>query len=291
MSLNGRTRLTGVMGWPVEHSLSPQMHNAAFAALGLNWCYIPLPVHPHSIPSALAGLAALGFRGVNATIPHKLAVLPHLDWTEPAAQKIGAANTLVFEPLDDAPHHTRLRGYNTDAAGMLAALRASIPDPGQTIHRAVVVGAGGAARAVLWGLAEAGVQEITLLNRDPLHAQSLAADLAPSTCRPLPLTGEHLVESVRTADLLVNTTPVGMWPHPDQSLWPDSTPLPAGLAVFDLVYNPLETRLLAQARRSGALVIDGLEMLVQQGALAFELWTGEPAPRDGMRSACIQSLR
>jgi shikimate dehydrogenase len=291
MSLSGRTRLTGVMGWPVEHSLSPQMHNAAFAALNLDWCYVPLPVHPEAIPAALVGMAALGFRGANATIPHKQALLPYLDWIDPAAQAIGAANTLLFEPRSEMSGQAFIRGYNTDAGGMLAALKLHGLVPGQNIQRAVMVGAGGAARAVLWGLVEAGVGEIVLLNRDLGRAQALAGDLAPSTCRALPLTQEHLVESVRAAELLINTTPLGMWPHPNASIWPDSAPLPSNLAVFDLVYNPLETRLLAQARHSGALPMDGLEMLVQQGALAFELWTGMPAPFDVMRSACNQSLR
>ncbi len=293
--LSGRTQLVGVMGWPVEHSLSPQMHNAAFAALNMDWCYVPLRVHPDQITKAVRGLAALGFRGANATIPHKQALLPNLNWIDPAAQKIGAANTLVITPPDEGHEPSRLLGYNTDAHGMLAALQAHGLAPGKNIHRAVVVGAGGAARAVVWGLATSEVSEITLLNRDQARASALAADLAadlaPSACHPLPFTDEILVESVRAADLLINTTPLGMWPHPEASIWPSTAPLPANIAVFDLVYNPLETRLLAQARQAGALPVDGLEMLVHQGALSFKLWTDREAPVDVMRSACLQSLR
>lgn len=292
MSLSGHTQMVGVMGWPVEHSLSPQMHNAAFAALNLDWCYVPLRVHPDHIAKAVRGLAVLGFRGANATIPHKQALLPCLNWIDPPAQKIGAANTLVIEAPAEGQEPPRLLGYNTDAHGMLAALRSHSLVPGQNIiHRVVVAGAGGAARAVVWGLAEAGVTEVILLNRDLPRAQNLAAELAPTLCRPLPFSTDALVESVRSADLLINTTPVGMWPHCEDSIWPDSTPMPSNLAVFDLVYNPLETRLLAQARQAGALPVDGLEMLVHQGALSFKLWTGLDAPVDVMRSACLQSLR
>ena len=291
MSLSGRTQMVGVMGWPVEHSLSPQMHNAAFAALNMDWCYVPLHVHPDQIAKAVRGLAALGFRGANATIPHKQALLPCLNWIDPPAQRIGAANTLVIEAPTEGHEPSRLLGYNTDAYGMLSALQSHGLVPGKNIPRVVVVGAGGAARAVVWGLAEAGVFEITLLNRDLTRAQTLSAELAPAICHPLPFTDETLVESVRNADLLINTTPLGMWPHPEASIWPDSTPLPSNLAVFDLVYNPLETRLLAQARQAGSLPVDGLEMLVHQGALSFKLWTGGDAPVDVMRAACLQSLR
>jgi len=291
MSLSGRTQMVGVMGWPVEHSLSPQMHNAAFATLNMDWCYVPLHVYPDQVTTAVRGLAALGFRGANATIPHKQALLSCLDWIDPPAQAIGAANTLVIERSIEDQDSVRLSGYNTDSVGMLSALHAHNLIPGQNIHRVVVAGAGGAARAVVWGLIEAGVTEIVLLNRDLPRAQTLAAELAPTLCRPLSFSTDALVESVRSADLLINTTPVGMWPHCENSIWPDSTPLPSNLAVFDLVYNPLETRLLAQTRQAGALPVDGLEMLVHQGALSFKLWTGQDAPLDVMRSACLQSLR
>jgi shikimate dehydrogenase len=293
-SIDARTQLVGLIGWPVEHSLSPTMHNTAFEALGLNWRYLPLPVPPDQIEAAARGLTALGFRGANVTVPHKRAVMPVLDAIAPDAQGLGAVNTIVVER--DQNSAVTITGHNTDAAGFIGAIKNEGFKPrGKSV---VVIGAGGAARAVVFGLLEAGAGEIVVLNRTLARAQSLALDLGSrqadqptSTIRPARLAPETLIESARAADLLVNATPIGMWPQMDGSIWPDGTPLPAHLTVFDLVYNPLETQLLRQARESGACAIDGLGMLVQQGALAFEMWTGVEAPRDVMRTASRQRLQ
>lgn len=284
-SIDGYTQLVGLLGWPVEHSLSPAMHNAAFDALGLNYCYVPLPVEPGQVEVAVRGLTALGFRGANVTVPHKQAVIPALDSIAPDARELGAVNTLVVGR--DASGTPAISGYNTDARGFVGALRQGGFEP-QERGRAVVVGAGGAAWAVVFGLLQSGIGEIVLLNRTLKRAQALVADLGGE--RALPLTPETLVESARAADLLVNATTVGMWPRVDDSVWPDGVAVPAHLTVFDLVYNPPETRLLRQARESGAHVIDGLGMLVRQGALAFEMWTGETAPVEVMREACERAL-
>ncbi len=251
------------------------MHNAAFANLGLNWRYVPLPGPPARVGEAVRGLVALGFRGANVTVPHKEVVLPHLDAVDPAVAALGAVNTLVIDRLDDGP--PVVTGYNTDVAGFLAALQAGGFEPqGQ---RAVVVGAGGAARAVVYALLSAGAQKVTVLNRTPSRAAALVDDLAPhakaTALHDAPLTAERLIETARAADLLVNATPVGMWPHADASIWPAERSLPAHLIVMDLVYRPRETRLLAQALAAGAHAIDGLGMLIHQGALAFDLWTGQ----------------
>ena len=302
--------MVGLIGWPVAHSLSPAMHNAAFNALGLNWRYVPLPVPPGQVEVAVRGLVALGFRGANVTVPHKQAVTPALDFIAPNAQVLGAVNTLVIEQSENEP--PVIGGYNTDAQGFVGALRQGGFEPEEG-GSAVVVGAGGAARAVVFGLLRSGTGEIVVLNRTPERAQTLVSDLGPLP-RPLPeggrgvssfprreggwgvrlhalpLTTETLVESARAADLLVNATTVGMWPHVNGSVWPDSVPIPSHLTVFDLVYNPLETQLLRQARQSGARAIDGLGMLVRQGALAFEMWTGAVAPVEVMREACEQAL-
>ncbi len=281
--IDGRTQLVGLIGWPVAHSGSPAMHNAAFAALKLNWSYVPLPVRPEALPAAVAGLAALGFRGANVTVPHKEGVIPLLDSLSPEAEAIGAVNTIVVE--DDG----RLVGHNTDAPGFIAALRRGGFSPeGKT---AVVVGAGGAARAVVHGLLAAGVDRIVLLNRSLDRAEGLVADLrADERVQALPLIPEALVESAQAADLLVNATPIGLWPEADGSIWPAEVPIPAHLTVFDLVYNPVETVLLRRARAGGARTISGLEMLIHQGAAAFRLWTGIAPPVDVMRSACTQAL-
>ncbi len=269
--IDGKTCLVGLLGWPVEHSRSPALHNAVFEALGLNWRYVPLPVAPGQVEAAVRGLAALGFCGANVTVPHKETVLPLVDALAPEAAALGAINTLVIEREGNA---ARIVGHNTDAPGFIAALRAGGFAPEG--KRIVVLGAGGAARAIVYGLRQAGAARITLLNRTLERAQILTA-LAGDGAEALPLTAEALIETCRAAELLVNTTSVGMWPHVADSLWPASVPIPPGLTVFDLVYKPLETRLLRQARQSGARGMDGLGMLICQAALASALWTGQDA--------------
>jgi shikimate dehydrogenase len=294
--IDGHTQLVGVIGWPVEHSLSPAMHNAAFEALGLNWRYVPLPVRPGQVEAAARGLSALGFRGANVTVPHKRAVMPALAHIGPSARALGAVNTLVTGWRQDGT--VTVAGYNTDSEGFLDSLRQAGFKPGDG-GSAVVVGAGGAARAVVYGLLSSGAGEVSVLNRTLDRARALVSDLAghldsPAQLHALPLTRETLVESARAADLLVNATTVGMWPNADASIWPAGVQLPPHVAVFDLVYNPLETRLLRDARASGAHPIDGLGMLVRQGALAFAMWTDQDlAPDDVapvMRAACERRL-
>jgi shikimate dehydrogenase len=278
LNINGQTKLVGLIGYPVEHSLSPAMHNSAFAALSLNWCYVPLPVPPERLGEAVAGLRALGLAGVNVTVPHKEAVMSYLDEVTPAAQAIGAVNTIVVRK--------GLIGHNTDWQGFLTALSEGGFDPQG--KRAVVLGAGGAARAVVHALARAGAQ-VTVLNRTLARAQALIQDFSP-LFPALPLTLQTLEEQTAGAHLLVNATPVGMWPQVDQSIWPEDLPFPGHLTVFDLVYNPRQTKLLRQAEAVGAKVIGGLGMLVHQGAAAFELWTGEKAPVEVMYEATNKIL-
>ena len=304
--IDGHTQLVGLIGWPVEHSLSPAMHNAAFDALGLNWRYVPLPVPsvaPGRVEIAVRGLAALGFRGANVTVPHKRAVLPALDAMGVNAQALGAVNTLVVERRAEGT--PVIGGYNTDARGFVGALRQGGFKPEEG-GNAVVVGAGGGARAVVFGLLRSGSGEITVLNRTLGRAQALVSDLGGSAVLTtghhrrdstrlcaLPLTPETLIESSRAAHLLVIATTVGMWPHVEGSIWPLDVPVPAHLAVFDLVCSPLETRFLRQARESGAHPISGLGMLVRQGAIAFEMWTGEgPVSEIAalMRATCERAL-
>jgi len=290
LPIDGQTQLVGLVGWPVGHSASPAMQNAAFDAYGLNWRYVPLPVVPGQIKAGLEGLAALGFRGANVTVPHKRAVLPALTAVSPDAEALGAVNTIVVE--GSGTEAQVMRGHNTDAAGFIGALREGGFDPeGASV---LVVGAGGGARAVVFGLAQAGAREVMILNRSLERATTLLSDLrphAPSVLRAEPLGREHLIERARCVDLLVNATPVGMVGQEHRSIWPDRAPLPSRLTVFDLVYNPLETKLLGQARRAGADAVDGLGMLVRQGALAFEMWTGQEAPIEVMRSAGERALR
>ncbi len=285
--INGHTKPVGLMAWPIGHTLSPAMHNAAFDALSLNWCYIPLPVQPTQVEAAVRGLAALGFRGCNVTVPHKQAVVSILDSVASDAAQFGAVNTIVVERDEDGT--ATLKGDNTDYKGFVGSLRSEGFGPeGQ---KAVVVGAGGGARAVVFGLLQAGVEEVLVFDIVPAQAQALVAGLGDGRLQTLPQTTEALVELARAADLLVNATPVGMSPKVDESIWPDEVPVPAHLTVFDLVYNPLETKLLKQVKRAGARAIGGLDMLVRQGALSFEIWTGVEPPIDVMRAACEEGLK
>ena len=291
------TRLVGVLGYPVEHSLSPAMQNAAFAHLGLDWAYVPLPVAPDCLGDAVRGLRALGFAGANVTLPHKERALAFLDDLAPEARALGAVNTVVNQG-------GRLVGHNTDAAGFLAALA----EVGCVPRHAVVLGAGGAARAVVYALVQAGAA-VTVANRTPERAAALLAAVAAAGGRELSrasavpampashsavgvcaLDAPDLERALARADLLVNTTPVGMWPEVDESPLPSGVVLLSGLTVFDLIYNPLETTLLRQARACGARSVGGLGMLVHQGALAFGLWTGLAAPVEVMRQAALEGL-
>jgi len=271
------THHVGLIGWPVAHSVSPAMHNAAFQALGLPWHYNLLPTPPDQVEAMLARLKAQGYRGANITVPHKQAVMPHLDEIAGAARAIGAVNTLVAR-------RGRLAGHNTDTAGFLAALREAGFEPAG--KRALVLGAGGAARAVIYALNRAGCA-VAIHNRTLRRA----GDLIRALDVPARLVPDLPALELTTIDLLVNTTPLGMTPHIDVSPWPETLPLPARWTVYDLIYNPAKTRLLARARAAGATAIGGLGMLVHQGALAFELWTGQLPPVEVMRAAAQTALK
>jgi shikimate dehydrogenase len=291
LTIDASTQLIGVMGWPVKHSLSPAMHNAALQVLGLNWGYVALPVHPEKVGAAVMGLAALHFRGCNVTVPHKSHVIPHLDEIDPTAEALGAVNTLVVSHKDNGFSH--ITGYNTDVPGFLRDLRQNGFDP--VGRSAVIVGAGGAARGVTYALLSAGVSHIDVLNRTLSRAEDLVVDLSDHRMHAGPLETDTLIQAVRGADLLVNATTLGMWPDVGASIWPAGVRIPQNLTVYDLVYNPLETSLLRKVREDGARPIDGLGMLAQQGALALDLWTEQEIHVDEvatlMREVCSRLLR
>ncbi len=283
--ITGKTKICGLIGNPVEHSVSPAMHNAAFAALGLDYAYIPFRVEKEALAAAVSAVKALNMRGLNVTIPHKVAVMPLLNELEPLAQKIGAVNTIIN-------NGGRLKGCNTDAAGFLKALL----DKGVESHgrKAVVVGAGGASRSISFTLAERGA-EIVILNRRQEMAWAVELAAAISGCfkqevKALELKDANLAAALDSADILINATSVGMSPHDNRSVVPAEM-LKAELVVFDAVYNPMKTKLLAEAEAAGALTVSGIDMLVGQGALAFELWTGVEAPLDVMKARILEALR
>ena len=260
--LSGHARLAGVLGWPVSHSRSPRLHGYWLETLGIDGAYLPLPVHPDGFADAVRALAALGFRGANVTIPHKQAAFEVCDVVDATARRAGAVNTLVFSD-------GRIHGSNTDGFGFLETVRDQAPGWQPADGPAVLLGAGGAARAIAAALLDAGCPLVTLVNRSRARADALAQDLggAVAVADVPPLAG---------AALLVNTTSLGMQGHPPLAI--DLSPLPATAVVADIVYVPLETPLLAAARAKGLRAVDGLGMLLHQARPGFEAWFGV-APR------------
>lgn len=284
--ISGTTRVCGIIGFPVEHSFSPAMHNAAFKALELDYVYVPFPVAPAFLAEAVAAVRALSMAGANVTVPHKKNVIPCLDKLTPAASLIGAVNTIVRRGEE-------LCGYNTDGAGFIRSLN----EEGQFIpggKNVLILGSGGAARAVAVELALAGADKILLANRTMERASELAGVITMNTsakAQAVPWLKLSLEKAVESSDLVVNTTPMGMYPHVEG--YPDIPYelLRDGQLVYDLVYNPTRTAFMEKASAKGAMVLNGLGMLLYQGALAFELWTGCNAPIEVMRRALQEAVR
>ena len=277
MEINAQTKLCGVLGNPVEHSLSPAIHNAAFQKLGLNFIYLAFRVE--DLAGAIRGIRALGnVRGFSVTIPHKVAVISYLDEVETTAKHIGSVNTIVAE-------NGKLTGYNTDASGAMRALReAGVSLKGQKV---LMLGSGGAARAIAFALgADAGVAALTILGIDEQERRGLVKDLRAKTSLHVedgPISQETLRQSLNDSQIVLHCTPVGMHPNVNETSVPGSLLTP-DLTVMDIVYNPLETRLLREAKEAGCRTIRGLEMFLNQAIAQFELWTGQPAPADVMRT-------
>jgi shikimate dehydrogenase len=278
--ITGKTRLLGVMGYPISHSLSPVMHNAALAHLGADYVYVPLAVKPEDLPPAIAGFAAIGLEGFNITIPHKQAILPFLAEVSDLAMAVGAVNTVWRT-------ETGWSGTNTDVEGFLAPLRAQSRDWHQTT--AVILGNGGAARAVVAACAQLGCAAIQVVGRDArkLEVFQQSWSSLPLAIQVQVFSWEQLPQLLPQTGLLVNTTPIGMAPQAERSpLTPAELDLlPTSLIAYDLIYTPRPTRFLQQVQERGALAIDGLEMLVQQGAAALQLWLQQPVPVGIMRQA------
>ncbi len=283
MQIDAKTKLVGLLGYPVAHSLSPLIHNTAFRAQGLDWIYVALPVAPADVAEAVAGLKALGFVGSNVTVPHKQAVLPLMDVLSPEAQAVGAVNTIVCRREADG---VTLYGDNTDVEGFLAPLHPFA----DTLREApmLIFGAGGAARAVAFALLGAfRPQRLTLAARTPAKAERLAQDLAPYD----PTGALHVVplaearSAVQESRLLVNATPAGMHPHIDATPWPDAAAFSDEQLVYDLIYKPEQTRLLRDAAAHGAHTLGGLDMLIHQAAASYAEWTGREMPVDRVREA------
>jgi len=275
---SGRTKVAGVWGWPVTHSASPAMHNAAFAEVGLDWVYVPFEVDPGGVREAVAGVRALGIQGVNVTVPLKELVGQWLDELTPTAQRLGAVNT-IFRDGES------LVGDSTDGEGFWTALEfgGHAPSPGSS---AIVLGAGGSARAVVDVLTRRGI-EVVVSNRTRERAEVLRELGAREV---VDWSEDAIGRSLSGAKLLVNTTSLGMTPRPETAPPVRGEALHSDMAVVDLVYNPPCTRLMTLARSAGVPAANGLEMLVRQGAVSFERWTGVRAPVDTMRAAVREAL-
>ena len=277
VEISARTGLVGVLGHPVDHSLSPRIHNAAFRAQGVDMVYLAFEVRLEQLGSAVEGIRALRMRGANVTVPHKEAVLGLLDMVDPVAARIGAVNTIVND-------EGRLFGYNTDVSGFLAALRSIQPEGARGLS-CLLAGAGGAARAVVAALVEEGAQVVWVHARTFERAAVLCASAAAwgqTACEPI--LEDRLAEAARSADLIINATPVGLSASVKESAVPVDN-LHSRHVVMDLVYGSRPTALVEAARAKGVVATDGKEMLVMQAASSYRLWTGLEPPLDTMRNS------
>ena len=282
MEISGRTRVCVIVGDPVEHSLSPVMHNAAFQELNLDFVYVAFRVKKNELREAILGAGSLGVHGLNVTMPHKNAVMKYLDEIDPTARSIGAVNTILNDK-------GRLIGYNTDGAGALKALKEN--DVRLDGKKLLLLGVGGAGRAIAFHAAQE-VGELKILNRTTQKAKELAEVLRKKFGKKTDgnsLSAKIIKEELEDADILINATSVGMRPDVDRSLV-DPSWLRPDLCVMDIVYNPIETKLAKDARLTGAKVVSGIEMLVYQGASSFEIWTNHQAPVKVMKEAVLNKL-
>lgn len=283
MEIGTGTRVYALIGDPIEHSLSPLMQNLAFRLLGLDGVYLAFHVKSQQLEWAIKGLRALGVSGFNVTVPHKVAVIPFLDEIDPSASDVGAVNTVTNKG-------DWLIGHNTDGPGVLTALS----DEGVALKdkKVVILGAGGAARAIAFAIAHT-AGSLVIMNRTASKAEELSSDLMTRYKKPIEvrkLSHNTLSEELADAEVLINATSVGMSPRAQESLV-DRRLIRPKMTVFDIVYNPLETKLMKEAKAAGAKTIGGAKMLVYQGALSFETWTGIKAPVHEMLKAVISRLK
>jgi shikimate dehydrogenase len=281
--ITGKTRVCGVIGEPIEHTLSPIMQNAAFEALKLDYVFLAFRVKPSEVGDAVNGMRALNMRGLNVTMPHKSRVIEHLDRVDLSAQIINSVNTILNK-------ENLLFGFNTDGVGALKALRENGVEPKG--RKVLLLGAGGAARAIAYTMAKE-ADELAVLNRTVKQAQELARLLEKTASKKIvagALTPTEIRYNIQDSDILINATSVGMKPKYEESPVPAKLLTP-NLSVMDIIYNPLETKLAKEAKAAGAKVVSGVEMLIYQGAASFEIWTGKSAPVEVMRQAAVKYLQ
>jgi shikimate dehydrogenase len=282
MAISGKTRVCGVIGDPIEHTLSPTIHNAAFNHLKLDFVFLAFRVKAAELENAIRGMRGLGIHGLNVTMPHKGTVIAYLDEVDPTVKFLGSCNTILNK-------NGKLSGFNTDGVGALKALRKNGANLSE--KKVLLLGAGGAAKAIAFSLAQE-VGELVVLNRAAEKAKKLAEALELALNKKVvggALSPATIAENLQDSDVLINATSVGMHPEADQSIVPPQL-LRSDLTVMDIVYNPVETKLAKAAKAAGAKVISGVEMLIYQGAASFEIWTGRSAPIEVMRLAALNNL-
>ena len=282
-AINAATRLCAVFGAPIRHSASPAMHNAAFAALGLDWRYLAFEVDPKNLRAAIEGARAMNFAGINLTVPHKLLAVEMMDALDASARQWGAVNTIQFEAGRDGS--VRTVGYNTDADAIVTAVREDLKLELRGA-KVLLLGAGGAGRTAALKLAAENVAHLFLVNRTPSKAGEIAAEIK----RQFPSVNVSVGFPPADVDLILNATSLGLKTDDGSPLDEAQFSLKQARAVFDMIYRPAETRLLAAAKAAGCKTANGLGMLLHQGAKAFEIWTGKPAPLDVMRRALEQNV-
>ena len=281
MNIKASTNIVGLIGHPVKHSFSPPMHNRAFNALNMDYAYLAFDVNPSNLKSAIDGASSLNIKGLNVTIPHKIEVMKYLDEIDEVAALIGAVNTIDFKDM---------KGYNTDGIGAVKAIEEVTTIKNKNV---IIAGAGGAARAISFYIAKYNAKSITILNRNIEKADKLADDIS----------GSDLISCVKSdslskisdylgdADILINTTPVGMHPNINDKAIAEAGDMHEDLTVFDAVYNPNETVLIKEALKANANPVYGIKMLLYQGAESFKIWTGREAPVGEMEKALKNTLK
>jgi shikimate dehydrogenase len=282
-AINAATRLCAVYGSPIRHSASPAMHNAAFAALGLDWRYLAFEVDPKNLRAAIEGARAMGFVGINLTVPHKLLAVDMVDALDESAERWGAVNTIKFEP--DHNGKSRAVGFNTDADAIVTALREDLKLELRGA-KVLLLGAGGAGRTAALKLAAEHVAELFLVNRTETKADAVAGEIIER----FPAVKVSVGHPKTPVELVINATSLGLKADDASPLDENQFSLKQALCVYDMIYRPAETKLLAAAKAAGCRTANGLGMLLHQGAKAFEIWTGQSAPLDVMRRALEQNI-
>ena len=298
--VDGKTQILGVIGDPIEHTFSPAMHNAGLDALNLNYIYLPFHVKEEMLAECIQGAKAMGIQGLNVTIPHKTNVIKHLDEVDQVASMIGAVNTIQFNYHEDNESSNQdndikvtTKGFNTDGYGCVRAIeeKTSIKD-----KKVTITGAGGASRAVAFQIANSGIDELSILNRNVAKAESLANDLKSNLDKIGIDIGvnsygmDDLKRELDSSDIFIDTTPLGMYPNVDEKAIASADMLHEDLVVNDIVYTPMETSLIKEALKANAEVVYGYKMLLYQGIRSFEIWLGREAPVDVMEKALLDVL-